>query len=361
MLSLTGRPLFILMVVLALAVPVVTVAVLSRRRPAPTSGWRTATMRVAGRVGLVLLSQLLAMCALFLWVNNQYGFYTSWADLAGQQAQSAQIQTNGLIKAGSGAGSVEVLRVPGAGHGTADALVWLPPQYHEPRYANTRFPVVMFLPGQPSTPEVTFQHYDFGTISTREIRAGKTKPFIAVFPPLMIDSPRDTECTNVPAGPQAETWLAVDVPAALTARYRVEPPGRHWSAMGWSTGGFCAAKLLLRHPQKFAAAVSFGGYYDPLTDATTGNLFGGSTKLRNENSPRWLYTHNKGLAGGRLLMVTGEQDSFAWKSTQKMLAVSRGDTNVAVLSFAVGGHNYRNYSAYLSPSLRWLAAAGGFG
>lgn len=364
MLSLTGQSLFGLMVILAVVVPVVAVVVLSRRGSSSAeagAGVLRRVARVAGRVGLVLLSQLLAMSALFLWVNNQYGFFTSWADLTGQQAQSAQIQTNGLVRAGSGAGSVEVLPVRGASHRAADSLVWLPPQYYNPSYASTRFPVVMFLPGQPSTPQAVFRHYDFATIANREIKAGRIKPFVAVFPPLMTNPPRDTECTNVPGGPRAESWLAADVPAALTAHYRVERPGPRWSVMGWSTGGFCAAKLLQRHPHQFADAVSFGGYYEPLTDHTTGNLFGGSAKVRNENSPRWLYTHNKGLGGGRLLMVTGQQDNDAWKSTQKMLAVSRGDKNVAVLPFAVGGHNYRNYSAYLGPSLQWLAAAGAAG
>lgn len=358
MFSLTGRPLFTIMVVLAVVVPVIAVVVLNRRRFA-TATRRAVIGQVAGRVGLVLLSQLLAMSATFLWVNNQYGFYTSWADLTGRQAQSAQIQTNGMIKAGSGAGSVEVLTVHGAAaRTTADTLVWLPPQYRDPRNAHSRFPVVMFLPGQPSTPQAVFKHYNFATIASREIQAGHIKPFIAVFPPLMTQPPRDTECTNIPGGPQAESWLSGDVPAAVTARYRTEPPGPQWSVMGWSTGGFCAAKLLLHHPQKFAAAVSFGGYYDTLTDSTTGNLFGGSAKLRNENSPRWLYTRHQGLAGRRLLMVTSQQDRYAWRSTQKMLAVSRGDKNVAVLPFATGGHNYRNYRAYLGPSLQWLAAAG---
>jgi S-formylglutathione hydrolase FrmB len=358
MLNLTGRPLFTLMVLLAVLVPVIAVVVLNRQ-PSAATARHAMVARVAGRGALVLLSQLLAMSALFLWVNNQYGFYTSWADLAGRQAQSAQIQTNGLIKAGSGAGSVEVLPVHGAAaRTTADTLVWLPPQYRDPRYAHNRFPVVMFLTGQPSTPQAVFKHYSFATIASQEIRTGRIKPFIAVFPPLMTQPPRDTECTNIPGGPQAESWLSSDVPAAVIAHYRTETPGPRWSVMGWSTGGFCAAKLLLHHPQKYAAAVSFGGYYDPLTDSTTGSLFGDSVKLQNENSPRWLYTRHHGLAGGRLLMVTGQQDRYAWRSTQKMLAVSRGDKNVAVLPFATGGHNYRNYRAYLGPALQWLAAAG---
>ena len=352
--SLTGRPVFILAVVLAAAAPLLAVWLWGRGRPPGRRGIRLA--RVAARTGLLLASQLLAMSALFLWVNNQYGFYTSWADLAGGAPPPTQIQTNGLVRAGGGTGTVEILTVPGRVSGArADTLVWLPPQYHDPANAGHRFPVVMFLPGQPSTPQAVFKNYDFAATASREIAAGQVPPFVAVFPPLMTHPPRDTECTNVPQGPQAESWLAADVPAAVTARYRTEPPGPGWSVMGWSTGGFCATKLLLQHPGVFGAAVSFGGYYTPLIDATTGDLFGGSTQVRNHNSPQWLYTANRGLHGGRLLMVTGQQDRFAWRSTQQMLTVTRGDGHVALLDFPTGGHNYRNYRSYLGQTLRWIA------
>lgn len=361
MLSLTGRPLFVLMVVLALAVPVITVSLWSRRR-AGEQARRRALFRIVGRAGLVVTSQILAMSAVFLWVNNQYGFYTSWSDLVGRPTQTTQIQTNGLITGGSDSGSVEVLTVRGTGDKTVgEALVWLPPQYRDPQNATRKFPVVMFLPGQPSTPQATFKNYNFAAIASGEIRAGRIKPFIAVFPPLMTRPPRDTECTNVPGGPQAETWLSSDVPSALASRYHTEPPGARWSVMGWSTGGFCAAKLLVRHPRQFTAAVSFGGYYDPLTDSTTGDLFGNSSQRRNDNSPRWLYGKRGGLGGGQLLMVTGQQDRYAWRSTQKMLATTRGDRNVSLLSFPAGGHNYRNYRTYLGQALQWLDSTGAAG
>src|SRR5690349_11026312 len=90
----------------------------------------------------------------------------------------------------------------------------------------------------------------------------------------MVTPPRDTECTDVPGGPRAETWLTTDATG--------------WSVMGWSTGGFCAAKLLLRHPTLFHAAVGIGGYYDAETDKSTGNLFGNDPRLRRLNSPLWL-------------------------------------------------------------------------
>ena len=286
-----------------------------------------------------MASQLLALSALFLWVNNQYGFYTSWADLAGGAPPPTQIQTNGLVRAGGGTGTVEILTVPGrVSCARADTLVWLPPQYDGPANAGHRFPVVMFLPGQPSTPQAVLKNYDFAATATasREIAAGQVPPFVAVFPPLMTHPPRDTEWTNVPrVRRRSPGWPPTYRPPSRHVPDRAAGPG--WSVMGWSTGGFCATKLLLHHPGVFGAAVSFGGYYTPLTDAITGDLFGGSTQVRNHNSPQWLYTANRGLHGGRLLMVTGQQDRFAWRSTQQMLTATRGDGHVALLDLPPGG------------------------
>jgi hypothetical protein len=127
--------------------------------------------------------------------------------------------------------------------------------------------------------------------------------------------------------------------------------------MGWSTGGFCAAKVLLRDPGKFHAAVSFGGYFDAITDTTTGDLFHNSVAAREDNSPRWLYRQH-GLRGGRLLVVVGRQDREAWSSSAPLLALGGNDPDLSRITFPDGGHNYRNYRAYLLPSLRWLNQSG---
>lgn len=39
-------------------------------------------------------------------------------------------------------------------------------------------------------------------------------------------------CSNVTGGPQSLTWLANEVPTALTTHYRVAQPGAAWSVMG---------------------------------------------------------------------------------------------------------------------------------
>jgi hypothetical protein len=79
------------------------------------------------------------------------------------------------------------------------------------------------LPGPPGTSEGDFSQFQFAQQATQAIRSGAVKPFVGVFPPLMIAPRRDTECTDVPHGPQAETWLAKDVRTAVLRDVRVTP------------------------------------------------------------------------------------------------------------------------------------------
>jgi hypothetical protein len=69
---------------------------------------------------------------------------------------------------------------------------------------------------------------------------------------------------------------------------RVTRDGKQSSAAGWSTGGFCPAKLLMRHRADWNAEAVIGGYIHAETDPSTGDLFGGSAQLRRENPPVWL-------------------------------------------------------------------------
>lgn len=355
--SLTGTALLTLVIVLVIAAPI---GVIARWRFTARRGRPHGVKARIGRLSALLGCQLLAVFLTFLVANNSYGFYHSWTDLTGLGRDApAGVSDRGLVKKGQG--RVEIVKVSGGPSGaTADILVWLPPQYDEPDYADKKFPVMMVLPGQPSLVQSAFRHFDFAAVATREIDSGRAQPFVAVFPPLMIDPPRDTECTNVDGGPQALTWLREDVPRATLAHFRVSDRASLWSVMGWSTGGFCAAKLLFTEPGRFTAAASLGGYYQPLLDHTTGKLFKNKAE-RRDNSPLHLYlTH--GLRPGRsLLLVSGEQDTESWPMTEKMIEATKGNPDVYTYVFAKGGHNYRNYKDLLPGILGWFQARGVFG
>ena len=355
--SLTGLPLFALLVALAILIPL-----------ALALTWSSRPHGVLGRALrfiAMVIAQVTAVAAVGVWANNTFGFYDSWADLlGGSQAGALHAEANGPLPVSGINGRVIALTVNGkASRASGIVLVWLPPQYGEPAFKTTRFPVLLMLPGQPSTPEGVFSQFQFGQQATRAIRSHAVKPFVAVFPPIMIAPPRDTECTNVPHGPQAETWLASDVRNAVLRHVRVTQDGKQWSVAGWSTGGFCAAKLLLRHRTDFNAAASIGGYFDAETDPSTGNLFDGSTQLRQQNAPIWLI-RQPGNLDANLLIVVSKVDRSSYNGvhyadSKQMIAQTRGYPNVATILLPSGGHNYTVYRATLPAVLAWCARTAG--
>jgi len=303
--ALTAPALVGVLAVLALGLPVL-LALTWRRRPhglLAAGGWLVG----------VLLCQVLAVGLVAVVANNTYGFYNSWSELMGGRTEPVGGPVaNQMVPADGSQGSVVSLSVtapaiPGAHGGRRmNVLVWLPKEYREPQFSRASFPVVLILPGQPGTPQGVFRQFAVGSQSVAAIAQHQVRPFIAVMAPLMIDPPRDTECTDIPGGPHAESWLSRVVPAAVRAHFRVGGNRQRWSVMGWSTGGFCAAKLLLRQPSQFAAAVGIGGYYDAETDRSTGTLFR-SRKEQAENSPYWLIGRTQ-LSPVNLLIITSRAD-----------------------------------------------------
>lgn len=357
MFDLTGRPLFVIAVLGAIALPVVA-AVLWTHASRPGATPRPhQRLRAVGRLLALFLAQALACLALFLHVNNVFGFYASWDDLLGIGGQGpARVSAQGVD---AGQGRFQAFPIRGAA-ARGDVLVWLPPGYDDPANAQVRYPVVMFLPGVPSTPANLNRQFDVGAQASKAILSMTVKPFIVVMPPAIIAPPRDTECMDVPRGPQAESWLVRDVVDGIVRGYRAVEPGPQWSLMGWSTGGICSTKIALRFPTRFGAAVSIGGDSEPYIDNTTGDLFGGSQQLRNENTATWLYKQHK-TRGVKLLLIAGKQDRSSWPSTQKLVNLAKGDPNVSLLTFPTGGHNLNGYRPLVPQMFAWLQRVRAFG
>jgi hypothetical protein len=251
-LSLTGRPFLVLVAVAALAAVLATVAVATGRLPVPRLLARRRGAHGALVLVLVVVAQLLAVSSVAVAVNDSYDFYASWSDALGLTSTAGTvIKVGGLV--GSGQGRVVVRTVHRNPAGRDDqVIVWLPPQYHRPAYRHHRFPVVMFLSGQPSTPHIAFRNFNFARIAAQQIKAGKMPPFIGVFPTLMVSPPRDTECTNIPGGPQAESWLSRDVPAYLTHHFRAD-----WgSAPEDSAPPSCSSRIPDSSPRRLPSAVT---------------------------------------------------------------------------------------------------------
>ncbi|MRT44815.1 esterase, partial [Xylella fastidiosa subsp. multiplex] len=90
-------------------------------------------------------------------------------------------------------------------------------QYFQPAYHRQRFPVIVALSGYPGSVFNLAQYLRVPQTAGQLQKSGQMQPTIMVMIRPTIAPPRDTECVNVPGGPQAETFLAKDLPDALKA------------------------------------------------------------------------------------------------------------------------------------------------
>ena len=223
-------------------------------------------LRAALRVGMIMMCQLTAILVVMVTVNNEYGFYASWDDLlghansgtAGPAAQGAPAPAvpDYAVKFASYSQGFERATVHGWDSGTkGDVIVWLPPQYAKPEFAHTRFPVIEVLHGIPGTPHSFLRGMRLGRIMQDQISAGRAEPAILVLPTITPDRV-NTGCADVAGKSKVGTWLTDDVVKTISRNFRTLPAPRGWAVMGISTGGYCAARLALEHPETFAAGAA---------------------------------------------------------------------------------------------------------
>lgn len=123
-------------------------------------------------------------------------------------------------------GRLETVRIRGdISQLSNPAYAYLPPQYFQAHYRHTAFPGVEILSGYPSTDKMLVQRLAPQHTLRIELAHRRAKPMVLVMTRPTLTYPRDTECTDVPGGPQAETYHAQDVPRTIVSNYRVAPTG----------------------------------------------------------------------------------------------------------------------------------------
>ncbi|MFE5402024.1 alpha/beta hydrolase [Streptomyces sp. NPDC056580] len=369
--GLTSNKVLALAVMLAVVLFVATVWLwprLARR------SWRS----VSGRVGLLLATQLALLASLGIGANQVFGFYADWADLFGRQTEQGVVVDH--TSGGGSGGPLQVLStspVPGvtgaSGPGAAGriqrvditgrasriaspAYVYLPPEYFQPRYRTRTFPAAVVLTGYPGTAQALVDKLNYPRTAQELAKDGRGQPMILVMLRPTVAPPRDTECVDVPGGPQTETFFAKDLPEAVLAHYRVGRRPGSWGVIGDSTGGYCALKLAMRHPDVYAAGVGLSPYYRAPTDPTTGDLFHGDRNLRDRSDLWWLLKHAP--APDTSLLVTssrvGEHD---YRDTLRFIARVKATNRTRISSIILdsGGHNFNTWRREIPAALQWLS------
>jgi enterochelin esterase-like enzyme len=361
--GLTSRGFLVLCVLLAVGAPVGALFAWSR-----VKGPRTA--RGVQRLAMIGLCQVTALALVGTLINNTYYFYSSWSDLLGTSAAATQASpgtvptsTTEELRQIAAAGNAHSTDTEGAlvdqtisdpiSGLSSTAIIYLPPQYFQPQYAHTRFPVALVMPGYPGAPRIYLSRLPIPQIMRAEVTAGRAQPFIAVIVQETVLPPRDTECANVADGPQVMTFLANEVRSQVSRVLRTRTDRQGWAMMGYSTGGFCAVKMVMDNPTLYGSAVALSGYYTALLDHTTGSLYGGSTLLRDESSPLWRLQHLPAPPVSVLATISAQEPTYP--QTLAFVRAAKAPMTVNSIVAATGGHNTHNWKQMLPPAIDWLS------
>ncbi|MEU9188047.1 alpha/beta hydrolase-fold protein [Streptomyces sp. NPDC048484] len=367
--GLTSNKLLALVVLIAVLLFVGTVwfwPLLARR------DWRA----VAGRIGLLAATQIVVFAAVGLAANQAFGFYASWADLFGQESGQ------GVVADHDAAGTAGPLKVVGTrqvdvsggarpriggqlqkvdvvGRRTriaSSAYVYLPPEYFQPQYRTRTFPAAVVLTGYPGTAEALIKGLHYPQTAHALAKSGRMRPMILVMMRPTVAPPRDTECVDVPGGPRTESFFAEDLPDAVSHHYRVGTKPGSWGIVGDSTGGYCALKLAIHHPETYAAGAGLSPYYRPPNDSTTGDLFHGDKEARDSADLMWFLKHRP-APDTSLLVSSSRQGEHNYRETLRFidLAGARKPTRISSVILDSGGHNFNTWRREIPATLQWLS------
>ncbi|HUR73380.1 MAG TPA: alpha/beta hydrolase-fold protein [Sporichthya sp.] len=389
--ALTGRTLLLCLLLLTVAVPVLGARLWSSGR-----GW-TLTLR---RVAIIGTAQVAAV-ALTAAAANDYGaFYPNWHDLyhaihpAGDNVASesrsfgappvpaVQAALGHRMGFGTGSGQVskgEALRiveglhpwgtpdvwpkngavvtlmVPGDnGREPQDDLAYVPPSYFSGRPGDARLPIAEIVTGYPGTPSTVATKLDAIEVLRADMAAGTVPPMAFVITRPTEPYPRDTECVDVPNGPQSAHYLAYNVPdyAASTLRLSVPTMG----VIGYSTGGYCALKLAMSFPERYLGAASMSGYYAAQPGPSSGDdIFGGDPMAKNEADLIWRLDHLP-APNITVLLATArdEHDPDGFEPAQHFLAHVHSPMSARELIREHGGHNFNTWHDEMPEMVAWM-------
>jgi enterochelin esterase-like enzyme len=332
---------------------------------AAAGGLVFAAVRVrwlAVKIATAALALAFAAVSGIAMVNDYYGYYQTWSQLASDfsgsypsfDATNASADRRAVA---SGHGRMEQVRLPGAASGISrSGFVYLPPQYFEAKYAHVRFPVLELLHGSPGTPANWIVQINLAGIMDRLVAHDLAGPMIVVMPAIDSGS-RFEDCVDAP-GAKDDTYVTQDVRHDVLAHFRAASDPAEWGIAGYSSGGYCAANLALRHRASFGAAAIMDGYFRP-ADGPAAAALHDDPSAEAQNDPL--------AAAGRLprgagplpaLWVSGDTGSSKYaKGAQAFVRALHGVEAVTFVRQPGAGHNFYAWRAVIPHALAWLWTA----
>lgn len=312
---------------------------------------------VAVRVTCGACALTVAAAAGMVVVNDYYGYYQSWsqlgADLTGAYGAMPATLAGATGGPAPAAGRVESVELPGARSGIdRSGLVYLPPQYFDPRYARTDFPVLELIHGTPGDPSTWVVHLQIDAIMNQLVARHLTGPMVLVMPTMSVGTDYQ-ECLDAP-GALDDTYITQDVRYDIEARFRVSAVAAEWGIAGYSSGGYCAANLALRHPADFGVSGIMDGYFRPQDGPAAQALHDDPAAEAGNDPLREAATAGRG--GGPLpafWLSAGAADAADLAGVRAFTAALHGVEAVPVYQVPGAGHNFYAWEPALPYFLQW--------
>ncbi|MEU7184041.1 MULTISPECIES: alpha/beta hydrolase [Streptomyces] len=236
---------------------------------------------------------------------------------------------------------------------TGDIWAWVPPQYNQPKYLKSGFPVLIALPGSWGYPANYWASAPFALEEriAEWSQQGKTLPFIVVMP-VLNPGKKYYDGSDIPGQPKMGTWLTQDVPDFARANFRTYDSRDGWAFMGSSSGGFAGLKAVLKYPHRFKAVIANGP--DTAPDSP---MWQGHPAEMRANDPRWL--------ARQLVADKGPQVYLAFELGTKEAAVpdvkrfiqeyTGGPIHATLFEIPDGVHSGHTYIQRMADSLHWIS------
>ena len=323
---------------------------------------------ITGRISAIIFIQVFALASTGITINRAGEFYASWGDLFGSKNQLskiavapnllAQISAKDIAEARKTAGGSLIFRevIKGATSGISDVVyVVLPPKIAAQMEANPSSPsvgndyqVVELFPGYPGVPQTWIG--SMGGITTLEAleNAGRVQNTIAIIPAINVAPGEDTECLNFVGGPQVETWITSDMHEFASRFIGID--ARPWTSFGYSTGGWCATQVAIRHPDLYSNAVSLAGYFKPLFS------LGVSKREKNflTNEYDLIATLKKVPSTQHLLIIASQKDKFTKIAAANFMRDAANLIPIRYIPIPIGGHNTSVWKPFVSTAFEWI-------
>jgi enterochelin esterase-like enzyme len=198
-------------------------------------------------------------------------------------------------------------RIPATGFAARDAALYLPPAalVADP----PRLPLVVFMMGQPGTPDPTSLAAALDAFAAAHRGLGPK----AIVADQLGSIDADPACHDSSTYGQVSTYFNEDIPAYAARMLNVVDDPAYRTIAGYSNGGSCAFTWAAQYPQTWGNVMDISGNEYPGSehvDQTVADVFGGDRAAFDGATPAAQLADNRGAYSGHVAVFTqGDQDT----------------------------------------------------